>query len=135
MNDVGEIRRVLNSVLAFMEEPNATDSLVVAATNHVEILDNALARRFDDVIAYDLPDQAGARDVVQRRLGKFKVPGSIWNSVAGFTEGLSHGELTRAADTVVKNAILEGAKQVSVEALSAALQDRQAFRQRFRPTT
>ena len=27
-NDVGEIRRVLNSVLAFMEEPNATDSLV-----------------------------------------------------------------------------------------------------------
>jgi SpoVK/Ycf46/Vps4 family AAA+-type ATPase len=26
-NDVGEIRRVLNSVLAFMEEPNATDSL------------------------------------------------------------------------------------------------------------
>lgn len=43
-NDVGEIRRVLNSVLAFMEEPNSTDSLVLAATNHVEILDEALAR-------------------------------------------------------------------------------------------
>jgi SpoVK/Ycf46/Vps4 family AAA+-type ATPase len=50
-NDVGEIRRVLNSVLAFMEEPNSTDSLVIAATNHVEILDNALARRFDEVIS------------------------------------------------------------------------------------
>lgn len=134
-NDVGEIRRVLNSVLAFMEEPNASDSLVVAATNHVEILDNALARRFDDVIAYDLPDPTGARDVVQRRLGKFKVPMATWNLAAGYAEGLSHGELSRAADTVVKNAILEGTKQVSAEALSEALRDRQAFRQRFRPTT
>ena len=132
-NDVGEIRRVLNSVLAFMEEPNATNSLVVAATNHVEILDNALARRFDDVISYDLPDQAGARDVIQRRLGKFKVSVETWNVAAQSGEGLSHGELTRAADTVVKNVILEGAKQVSADALSDALRDRQAFRQRFRP--
>ena len=60
-NDVGEIRRVLNSVLAFMEEPNSTDSLVLAATNHVEILDEALARRFDEVIEYTLPDVAAAR--------------------------------------------------------------------------
>jgi SpoVK/Ycf46/Vps4 family AAA+-type ATPase len=134
-NDVGEIRRVLNSVLAFMEEPNATDSLVVAATNHAEILDSALARRFDDVISYELPDQAGARDVVQRRLGKFKLAAATWNMAAEFSHGLSHGELTRAADTVVKKAILEGAKQVSVEALSNALRDRQAFRQRFRRTT
>lgn len=134
-NDVGEIRRVLNSVLAFMEEPSATDSLVVAATNHVEMLDNALARRFDDVIAYDLPDSAGAREIVQRRLGKFKVPAKTWSAVAAQTEGLSQGELTRAADTVVKNAILEGVKAVSSKALDAALRDRQAFRQRFRRST
>lgn len=134
-NDVGEIRRVLNSVLSFMEEPNATDSPVVAATNHVEILDSALARRFDDVIAYDLPDSAGAREVVQRRLGKFKVAIKVWNAVSGHTEGLSHGELTRATDTVVKNAILEGASQISAEALDVALRDRQTFRARFRRST
>jgi hypothetical protein len=60
---------------------------------------------------------------------------ATWNLAAGYAEGLSHGELSRAADTVVKNAILEKAKQVSAEALSEALRDRQAFRQRFRPTT
>ena len=55
-NDVGEVRRVLNSVLIFMEEPNSTDSLVVAATNHSEILDRALARRFDEIVEYAVPD-------------------------------------------------------------------------------
>lgn len=132
-NDVGEIRRVLNSVLAFMEEPNATDSLVIAATNHAEILDNALARRFDDVIAYDLPDAAGARAIVQRRLGKFKISTKAWGAVASDVAGLSQGELVRAADTVVKDAILEGTAQVSTDVLQAALRDRQAFKGRFRP--
>lgn len=134
-NDVGEIRRVLNSVLAFMEEPNATDSLVVAATNHVEILDDALARRFDDVIAYDLPDLEGARALVQRRLGKFKLSARTWAAVSARAQGLSQGELTRAADTVVKGAILNGTPQVSAEVLEAALKDRQVFKGRFRRTT
>lgn len=132
-NDVGEIRRILNSVLSFMEEPNATDSVVVAATNHVEILDNALARRFDDVIAYGLPDADGARAVVQKRLGRFKLPARTWSAAASRAVGLSQAELVRAADTVVKRAILNGATTITPDVLSAALDDRQAFRGRFRP--
>jgi SpoVK/Ycf46/Vps4 family AAA+-type ATPase len=48
-NDVGEIRRVLNSFLQMIERDQST-SLILAATNHPEILDCALFRRFDDVI-------------------------------------------------------------------------------------
>jgi hypothetical protein len=55
-NDVGEIRRVLNSFLQFLERDDS-ESLIVAATNFVGIIDDALFRRFDDVIAYQLPDQ------------------------------------------------------------------------------
>ena len=76
-NDVGEIRRVLNSVLAFMEEPNATDSLVLAATNNVEMLDEALARRFDEVIEYRLPEPEAARAILEQRLGKFKLDAQL----------------------------------------------------------
>ncbi|WP_234731343.1 AAA family ATPase [Acidocella facilis] len=131
-NDVGEIRRVLNSVLAFMEEPNSTDSLVLAATNHVEILDGALARRFDEVIEYTLPDVPAARAIIERRLGKFKLPPKSWPAIEITLEGLSQGELVRAADAVVKDAILEGALKVSPDALRDALANRQILKGKFR---
>ncbi len=54
VNDVGEIRRVLNSFLQFLEN-DKSESLIVAATNHPNLLDPALFRRFDDVIEYSLP--------------------------------------------------------------------------------
>lgn len=136
-NDVGEIRRVLNSVLAFMEEPNTTDSLVLAATNHVELLDEALARRFDEVVEYELPDRSAARAILERRLGKFKLAAQSWASIKTATalDGLSQGELVRAADAVVRDAILEGVTKVSSEALCQALQNRQTLKGKFRRQT
>ena len=134
-NDVGEIRRVLNSVLAFMEEPNSTDSLVLAATNHVQILDEALARRFDEVIGYELPDRAAALAIIERRLGKLKSTTRSWSSITPALDGLSQGELVRAADAVVKDTILEGAPKISATALKQALENRQTLKNRFRRHT
>ena len=48
-NDVGEMRRVLNSFLQFLDADDS-DSLIIAATNHEGLLDPALFCRFDDVI-------------------------------------------------------------------------------------
>jgi len=42
-NDVGEIRRVLNSFLILVEQDNS-ESIILAATNHPELLDKALYR-------------------------------------------------------------------------------------------
>ena len=55
VNDVAEMRRVLNSFLQMMEEPSATDSVLIAATNHPELLDRALLRRFDVVMEFAPP--------------------------------------------------------------------------------
>jgi len=130
-NDVGEIRRVLNSILTFMEEPNATDSVVIAATNHPEILDGALARRFDEIVEYDVPSGDAARTLLSRRLRPLKLTDKTWSDVEPATKGLSQAELVRAADTIVKDAILEGAKTLSPAALRGALDDRQALKGRL----
>ncbi len=53
-NDVGEIRRVLNSFLQFLERDDS-DSIIVASTNFLGMLDDALFRRFDDVVHYTCP--------------------------------------------------------------------------------
>ncbi|WP_369686283.1 AAA family ATPase [Photobacterium leiognathi] len=49
-NDVGEVRRVVNTFLQ-LDDEHVSDSLIISATNHKEILDHALYRRFDDVIS------------------------------------------------------------------------------------
>ena len=54
-NDVGEIRRVLNSFLQMIEQDDS-HSIVMAATNHPRVLDRALFRRFDDILHFEMPD-------------------------------------------------------------------------------
>jgi SpoVK/Ycf46/Vps4 family AAA+-type ATPase len=129
-NDVGEMRRVLNSFLAFMEEPNATDSLVVAATNYPEALDHALARRFDEVVEYPLPDAEAVEELMRRRLGGFASKLSGWAMIAEAAIGLSQGEVVRAVDESIKDSILEQ-KAVDAATLTAALRERHAYRARF----
>ena len=73
-NDVGEMRRVLNSFLQFMEESNATDSLIAAATNHPDLLDRALLRRFDLVVQFEMPTDEQIRSIVRSYLRPMKCP-------------------------------------------------------------
>jgi len=130
-NDVGEMRRILNSVLSFMEEPNSTDSIVVAATNHVEVLDHALARRFDEVIDYNLPTADEGVAILKTRLGRFKLAAKALKSLREDLGGLSQGEIVRAADSAMREAILDGHTEISADHLAAMLRDRKAFRDRF----
>lgn len=53
-NDVGEIRRIINSFLQYIESND--NGFIIGATNNPQLLDSAIFRRFDDVIVYKLPD-------------------------------------------------------------------------------
>jgi len=123
-NDVGEIRRVLNSFLQFMEQDNS-DSLIIAATNHVQLLDTALFRRFDDVIQYDIPDSKQIEALIRNRLHSFKFKSVKWANVVGRAQGLSHAEITRASDEAAKQCILSGGDTtISERLLISAIDER-----------
>jgi SpoVK/Ycf46/Vps4 family AAA+-type ATPase len=124
-NDVGEIRRVLNSFLQLLEK-DTSNSLIVAATNHPQMLDRALFRRFDDVIEYGLPDTGVAEEILKRKLAAFDSEGVKWTHVLPEAEGLSQAELARAAEEAAKHAVLGGSRRVSSEALLFALRERKA---------
>jgi len=122
---VGEIRRVLNSFLQFLENDDGP-SLIIAATNHPELLDKALFRRFDDVITYGLPDPQIARGILEARLATFDLKTVRWPEVLEAAEGLSQAEVARAADEAAKGAVLAGVDEIGGAALLAALAERKA---------
>lgn len=130
--DVGEIRRVLNSFLQMIEQ-DTSHSLILAATNHVEALDQALFRRFDDVVSYQLPSPTQAVALLRSRLGTF-CP-KPWRASAWLrrAEGLSHAEICRAVDEAIKHAIMNDQAQVLGADLMASLQERRAIGARLGP--
>lgn len=66
--DVGELKRLVNVILQEVDNWPST-SLLVAATNHPELIDPALWRRFDLEIKFELPDQTAIKESMRRFLG------------------------------------------------------------------
>jgi SpoVK/Ycf46/Vps4 family AAA+-type ATPase len=122
-NDVGEIRRVLNSFLQMVEQDNS-DSLVIAATNHVGALDRALFRRFDDVVEYDLPDKARIVETLKAKLGGFKTQKIAWTNAATMAIGLSFADIARACEDAIKDALIHDRLFVTHAEIIHALEER-----------
>jgi SpoVK/Ycf46/Vps4 family AAA+-type ATPase len=123
-NDVGEARRILNSFLVFLEQAGP-QSIVIAATNHRSILDRALFRRFDLVIAYGLPSAEEAQAVMRRRLGKLGVK-VAWPEVTAVADGLSHADLVKAAEAAAKRTLMRHEERVTTSDVIEALTVRRA---------
>lgn len=122
-NDVGEIRRVLNSFLQFLEE-DTSQSVIVAATNHPQLLDNALYRRFDTVMDFKLPDDGSAQTVIRNRLAPFRIDNLSWPRIQEAARGLSHAEISTAAENAAKRSVLAGRTRVLTADLVSALEER-----------
>lgn len=127
INDVGEIRRVLNSFLLMIEQ-DTSNSLIIAATNHPEILDYALFRRFDDIIEYGHPDNAQIIDVLKNRLCHYLTGETDWSKIADVGAGLSYAELTRATQDTIKDAIIKDRSTVEEDDIIAHLEEKKNFR-------
>lgn len=122
-NDVGEIRRVLNSFLQMIEQ-DRSHSLIIAATNHPEILDRALFRRFDDVLHYELPDEAQIATLLQARLARYTKEEVSWGGLAKAAAGLNYAEVSRAADEVLKAALIDGRQWLGEAEIRLMLEER-----------
>lgn len=108
-NDVGEMRRVLNSFLQFIEQ-DLSDSIIIAATNNRKLLDQALFRRFDDVLHYDLPSEHEIVKLFNIKLGEFIEEITIDETLLQNAKKLSHAEITRACNDAIKTVILKNQK-------------------------
>ena len=130
-NDVGEMRRVLNAFLQFIEQ-DTSDCLIIAATNNAKLLDQALYRRFDDILHYDIPDKTSRQNLIKNVLGTFLDQRFGWKKVLEESDGLSQAEIDQACRDAIKDAILSDKDKVTATKLLHTLKNRQGARQGVR---
>lgn len=112
-NEVGEIKRVLNSFLMNIEK-DKSNSLLIAATNIPESLDKALFRRFDDIIQYPLPNDKEIAQLIAVQLKGYSIEkGKSINAIAKEAVGLSFADISNACKDAIKEMIVHNSKNVS----------------------
>lgn len=121
--DVGEIRRVLNSFLVFLEQDDSM-SIIIAASNLETFLDNALFRRFDDTLRYGQPTPSMTRQLIENRLSNFSIKRLGWKSVLDAAEHMIHADIVKACEDAAKEAVLDERKQIKTSGLKRALLQR-----------
>jgi SpoVK/Ycf46/Vps4 family AAA+-type ATPase len=125
-NDVGEARRILNSFLQMLEQDDS-NSVIVCATNHAQILDYALFRRFDDVVKYHLPDKAEIITLFKSRLVPYVGKRFSWVKLAEKAQGLSCAEVTLAAQDAIKDLLIHEHENITIEMATSAIEDRRGM--------
>lgn len=116
-NEVGEIKRVLNSFLLQIEKDDS-NSLIIAATNLPESLDVALFRRFDDIITYTLPEIPEISRLYNLYFSELNInlPFNI-DKLSHESLGLSYSDISRICEDIARDILVFGASELSEDEL------------------
>jgi len=110
-NELGELKRVVNSLIQNIDA-FSNDSILIAATNHHELLDPAIWRRFTSVVMLDNPQREEIRRLLQDLL-EDKETAFLSNvkkieSVENALFGLSPSDIKTIVFGAMRNIVLSG---------------------------
>lgn len=93
--DIGELKRLVTVILQEVDEWPAT-GLLLAATNHAELIDPALWRRFDLVVNFKVPEVPAVKQAIKRFLGPDYALFGRWIDILTFVfNGESFSDIER----------------------------------------
>ncbi|AXH12395.1 AAA family ATPase [Halarcobacter bivalviorum] len=104
-SEVGELKRLVTVLLQSIDNWPST-SILIAATNHPELLDRAVWRRFDHVLEFDLPDIKEIELIVSQKLKNISATELVLNTFNKSCIGLSHGLIKKELNKVLKDMII-----------------------------
>lgn len=116
-----ELRRVVNSLLIFIEQINP-GGFLIAATNLDDHLDPAVWRRFDEIIWFDAPDLAMLRKYLVHAFRNVRISFEP-KSYSDQLQGYSYSDLERVCVQAIKLSVLDGSNVVSEGHLREAILD------------
>lgn len=116
----GELRRVVNAVLQMMDAYQG-ESIILAATNHEDILDNAIWRRFDESIDFPLPDKAQLQQLLSLKLRGVRRQFEIEDdSILDVFNKCSGADVERIVRRAIKRMILRSQEFLTIKDLKCA---------------
>lgn len=128
--DHGELKRVVNAFLQMLDAYEGK-SILVAATNHERILDQAIWRRFDEVLVFESPNLEQLRRLLSIKLSGLRREFDIEDArIAGLFKGMSHADVERVLRRAAKDMVLTGKEFLSERHLQTAIQREDARRTR-----
>jgi SpoVK/Ycf46/Vps4 family AAA+-type ATPase len=116
-----ELRRVVNSLLVFIDRIRPKGFLV-AASNLEQVLDSAVWRRFDEVVWFNRPDSGMIRRFLELKFRNFPTSFDPQAYVAEL-RGYSYAEIERVCIQAIKSALMERRKRVTEEEFGLAVAD------------
>lgn len=107
VSDVGELKRIVNVLLQELEHWPA-HSFLIAATNHPELLDRAIERRFDVTLEISSPDLEMRRRILSNRIAEIgdSVDADLIWLYAAAHESFTGSNLVRSIDRSLRQAIV-----------------------------
>ncbi|TAK32700.1 MAG: AAA family ATPase [Myxococcaceae bacterium] len=107
--EVGELKRLVTVLLQAIDQW-PSDGVLLAATNHPELLDAAVWRRFDRVIEFPCPTVPEIRSSVERLLGASAAEdlGEILDTLAALLGGQSFADVARQVNAARRASVLRG---------------------------
>lgn len=107
-SDVGELKRLVTAILQEVDAWPDT-GLLLAATNHPELVDPALWRRFDAILTFDQSDASNLAMAILRFLGSdVAAYESFVPLLASALQGKSFSDVERAIAALRRSAVLNG---------------------------
>jgi SpoVK/Ycf46/Vps4 family AAA+-type ATPase len=118
--EVGELKRVVGTFLQLLDS-HPRESLVVAATNHHGLLDEALWRRFDEVLAFERPSLEQLEQLLELRLRAVRKPGIDIPHLAAQMAGFTFADAEKVCFEATKAMVLAQKKELTADLLDAEL--------------
>jgi SpoVK/Ycf46/Vps4 family AAA+-type ATPase len=107
-SDVGELKRLVTVLLQQIDDWPPSAGLILGATNHPELLDAAVWRRFDVTVTFGQPDLP-MRETAIRRFSDGQLGDAAISILAMTTDGWSFSDIERRILTIRRNAVVHKA--------------------------
>lgn len=120
--DVGEVNRVVTAFLQLVDA-DQSESILVAATNHIGLLDRAVFRRFDVIVPFQPPGVDEIRDLLLFRLSYHGLDEGDAAAVAPIASGWSFADLARACDDALRTMALDDRERITPTDVASALSE------------